>query len=351
MALSSPATDPATGTAARRAGATAPAVHHHPPALDEPDSPLETTSCHLCGGTRHTPLLAVADYAYGTPGTFTEVRCDDCGLIFLNPRLRFHEILRRYPGDYVSSHMTLKRHGDSLSGRIFEQAVLRGETARVDEIAKRHPVDPGTRILDIGCGNATFLYAARLSRGADVTGVEVSADCCRYARDYLGLSLVEAPFEDATLDGPFDVITMWHYLEHEYDPLTTLARCMQLLREDGLFVVQVPNVASLGARLFGRFWNGWDTPRHTLSFSRTTLAAMLRRCRLEPVEMAAPWNAWGAVMSLRLALGLGLRVDPARRFWSLAVQNALTAPFEIASHLTGGEWITCYARRAKDADA
>lgn len=316
----------------------------------EPDpvgAELEFVRCYLCAGQSFSPHLTVTDRAYGTPGTFHMARCNDCGLVLLNPRLPREEVFRRYPGDYVTNHLRVGLHRDTLWGRVLESMIVRGEKQRVNEIHKRHPVEEGTRILDVGCGNATFLHVAQTTRGADVVGVEVSSDCCRYAHDILGIDLVQEPFDSAEIDGPFDIITLWHYLEHEYDPLTTLARCALLLEPDGLLVVQVPNVESLGAHVFGRNWNGWDAPRHTVSFSRKTLSAMLCRARLEPTGCTAPANSWGALLSIRLALGLGLRLDPFAHFWSLAFANGLTMPFEVLSRLCGGEWITCYARRSE----
>jgi 2-polyprenyl-3-methyl-5-hydroxy-6-metoxy-1,4-benzoquinol methylase len=307
----------------------------------------QLTRCNLCGGSDQEHYASLRDEACGTPGEFDYVRCLGCGLVFQNPRLPLEDVLTRYPADYVTNGMRINVPGRDWSGRFFEKMVLRGETQRVDEIAKRHPIDQGTRMLDIGCGNATFLYAARQSRGADVTGVEVSEECCRYARERLGLELMGVPFEDAEFDAPFDVVTMWHYLEHEYDALAALARCRLLLNDGGLLVVQVPNVGSLGARVFGRKWNGWDAPRHMTLFSRKTLGAMLEKAGLEPVVMTSPGNCWGALLSLRLTLGMGLRLDLSKRFVRRLAANLLTSPFDLVSHLAfGGEWITCYARKA-----
>jgi 2-polyprenyl-3-methyl-5-hydroxy-6-metoxy-1,4-benzoquinol methylase len=325
--------------------------------LSKPEPRLATTPepapgptrvrCYLCGGTEHDLHAQLTDTGCGTPGKFDYVRCRGCGLVFQNPRLPLEDVLGRYPEDYISNGMRLNVPGRGWSGRLFERILLHGETQRVDDIAKRHPVDASTRILDVGCGDATFLHAAQRARGAQVVGVELNEDCCRYARESLGLDLMCSLFEEADFDAPFDVITMWHFLEHEYDPLTALARARLLLNDDGLVVVQVPNIRSLGARLFGRKWNGWDAPRHTVMFSRDTLAAMLRKAGLEPVEMTSPSNCWGALLSLRLLLGMGLRFDPARHFLGLMLLDVLTTPFELASHMFfGGEWITCYARRA-----
>jgi 2-polyprenyl-3-methyl-5-hydroxy-6-metoxy-1,4-benzoquinol methylase len=306
---------------------------------------VQPVRCYFCRHPEHEHYVRIWDEACGTPGVFTYVRCRNCGLVFQKPRLSFDDIATRYPPDYITNGMRLNVPGRNWAGRLFEKAVLWGETRRAREIAAHHPIDSATRILDVGCGNATFLYAARKAYGADVTGVEMSDECCRCAHNRLGLDLIQSVFEEADLDGPFDIITMWHFLEHECDPLTALARCRLLLKEGGLLVIQVPNIESLGARVFGRSWNGWDAPRHLVMYSRKTLGAMLEKAGLTPVEMTSPTNCWGALLSLRLAFGLGLRIDLSQRFIWRLMQNIVLSPFDLVSHWWyGGEWITCYAR-------
>ena len=76
---------------------------------------------------------------------------------------------------------------------------------------------------------------------------------------------------------PIDLVTMWHVLEHDYDPLRTLGRLRQRCRAGGALLVEVPDFDSLTRRTQGRWWAGLHTPRHTAVYTRATLRALLER--------------------------------------------------------------------------
>jgi len=106
----------------------------------------------------------------------------------------------------------------------------------------------------------------------------------------------------------FDLVTMWHVLEHVGYPLDTLARLRSWLRDDGLLAVCVPNIQSLQAQLFGRFWFHLDVPRHLVHFSPTTLQVVLGRAGFDIVERERGCdNTTGWHNSLRRLVVTGLR--------------------------------------------
>ena len=85
----------------------------------------------------------------------------------------------------------------------------------------------------------------------------------------------------AATDRRFDVVTMFHFLEHVPAPDTTLAHVRRMLKPEGELIVQVPNCASLQAQIFGRHWAGYDVPRHLVNYSTETLMALLQRSEFE----------------------------------------------------------------------
>jgi len=139
------------------------------------------------------------------------------------------------------------------------------------------------RLLDVGCGKGGFLRGAR-DRGWRCFGVEISFQASNDARR-MGLDVATGRFEDVDYpDSFFDVITMYHVLEHLHDPRQALSKAYQLLKSEGLLVVAVPNFDSLQARLFGQRWYHLDAPRHLYHFTPRTLKMLLHQIGFKVLE-------------------------------------------------------------------
>jgi SAM-dependent methyltransferase len=154
----------------------------------------------------------------------------------------------------------------------LEQLVtwLRGR--RVREIERR--AGRG-RVLDIGCGRGITL-AQLAARGWEVHGTELSAAAAAPARELLGDAIrVESVLASSFPPGFFDVIILWHVLEHLPEPRAVVAKCRELLRPGGLLVVAVPNFDSLQRMATGRHWFHLDLPRHLTHFGAQRLRELL----------------------------------------------------------------------------
>jgi 2-polyprenyl-3-methyl-5-hydroxy-6-metoxy-1,4-benzoquinol methylase len=115
-------------------------------------------------------------------------------------------------------------------------------------------------------------------QGWQVTGVDISSVAVERVRSKLGLhALLGSLPQEALEPGSFDVITMWHSLEHVHEPLSVLCEARHLLAPGGRLLVAVPNIASLPFRWFGPAWYGLDLPRHLTHFSPATLGTLLMR--------------------------------------------------------------------------
>lgn len=178
----------------------------------------QVEACDLCGGTRLATVSSEAKV----------VECLACGYRFVAPRPSQAEIASSYsePDFYV--------------GWIEDEAGRTRMWSKRLDLLKR--AGPNVRLLDIGAGIGTFLSLARDRLGWEVTGTEVSTAAVGIARERYALDLLLGSAEDlALLPGSFDVITLWHVLEHVPSPSQTLKLCHDLLRPKGLLAIAVPN--------------------------------------------------------------------------------------------------------------
>jgi 2-polyprenyl-3-methyl-5-hydroxy-6-metoxy-1,4-benzoquinol methylase len=157
------------------------------------------------------------------------------------------------------------------------------------------------RILDIGCGRGEFLSLLK-ERGWEAIGLELNEETASNARKAFGLeirtgSLVDAQFEDNF----FDVITLWHVLEHLPDPVQTMDECRRILKPGGLLVIALPHFDSLQARISGKYWFHLDLPYHLFHFMDKNMELFLRKFSLRVMkakQFSFEFNPFGYLQSL-----------------------------------------------------
>lgn len=111
-------------------------------------------------------------------------------------------------------------------------------------------------LLDVGCGEGLFLELARKD-GWNVTGTEISPFATRYGKEKLDLNLLEGDLIDIRLsDKTFDVVTLWHVLEHTTKPIVILKEIRRILKDDGVFILAVPNINNHPSRWMYRLVKG-----------------------------------------------------------------------------------------------
>jgi SAM-dependent methyltransferase len=181
-----------------------------------------------------------------------------------------------YPEDYwfVPRASAAERLEES-----YRRFVLRDHVAFVRG-ALRASGESGV-VLDVGCGGGLFLKILKKS-GVSVVGLDFSREAAGIAWRGNGVpavcaSLDKAPFARESCA----VISMFHVLEHLYDPASYLENARELLRPNGRLVVQVPNASCWQFLLFGERWNGVDVPRHLTNFRKRDLERLLDRCGFE----------------------------------------------------------------------
>lgn len=240
----------------------------------------EETPCPLCGEEAGAPVLEAPDPLPPPDAglVFAVVRCAHCGLTYTNPRPNEHTISRFYPADY-RPHRRGGKLKQSRPVRPFWSRVA-GRPCRERRGALPWP-GPG-RLLDFGCGAGTFLKTMA-DQGWQVTGLDAAVGAVAQVREEHGLTALVGTLPHPDLrPGSFDVVTMWHSLEHVHHPLATLREIYRLLVPGGKLIVATPNIASIPFRLFGASWFGLDLPRHLTHFTPVTLSAMLNAAGFRP---------------------------------------------------------------------
>jgi 2-polyprenyl-3-methyl-5-hydroxy-6-metoxy-1,4-benzoquinol methylase len=294
-------------------------------------------ACPLCA---HDAAVAfsVGDRNRGIASRpFDYRRCGSCGTYFLDPVPA--DLARHYPPDY---------HGFPSASELAR--VVRWEKPKLKLL--RGMVRSG-RLLEIGPGIGAFARAAVLA-GYDVTAIEMDARCCEYIEAVVGAHAIcsDRPAEELGSLARFDVIAMWHVLEHLTDPWGMLEQAASALAPEGALLVAMPNPQSLQFRLLGRYWAHVDAPRHLYLIPAATTIRKAEQLGLRHVATTSSdlsgrrWDRFGWEYAIRR--------QPARRPRSKATWAAsmlLTAamsPIE-ARRLAGTTYTSLFVRPIEEA--
>ena len=274
-----------------------------------PSSRFERVVCYLCGADDAEPFITAQDDYTGKPGRFTFVACRRCGLRYQNPRLTIDEIKFFYDDEYIAHRK--KSDWGVLTG-FFNWAMGRHDRQKAALVNRFVSLRRGREVLDVGCAVGTFLQHLRTHYDVAATGVDfkdLSANPSLAGVDFRCGLFYEQDFGSKQ----FDLITMWHFLEHDYDPRRTLRTARDLLRDDGRLIIEVPRLDSMTFGVFGRRWPGLQAPQHTVLFDKRSLLAAMDGAGLEVVDYL-PYGAFpaffyffaGAAFTLLRGKGLDL---------------------------------------------
>ncbi|MGX1913310.1 class I SAM-dependent methyltransferase [Streptomyces phaeochromogenes] len=213
------------------------------------------SDCPWCGSTRLKTRLRTTDLLQHKPGHFVLDRCQDCRHTFQNPRLSA-EGLEFYYRDFYDG-LGEKQLGNTFGGRT---AMYRQRAESLLPFAATPK-----NWLDVGTGHGHFCESARTVHpgttfdGLDFTdGAELAERAGRVERGYRGSFPDLAP----ELAGHYDVVSMFHYLEHSTEPGRELEAAHRAIRPGGHLLIEVPDPDSRFARLLGRWWLPWLQPQH-----------------------------------------------------------------------------------------
>lgn len=244
--------------------------------------------CEICSNTHFDDLTLIEGKKYSPGFKYKLVKCN-CGLIFVNPIPE--SLLELYPSDYkphkTTSIQQSTRNRFMHSIRSFFSRPG-GESYIYHKISSLFyslynmfsyrslpPARGKGNLLDVGCGTGDYLLIMQ-KLGWQVTGVEVNPNAVTACRN-MGLNIKKGNIRDIDFqEGSFDLVTMWHSLEHFENPGEVLLKVRRLLKEGGKIMIGIPNYNSIDRKIFREYWNGFEIPLHLYHFSPETVKLLLQ---------------------------------------------------------------------------
>ncbi|MCE6993096.1 class I SAM-dependent methyltransferase [Dyadobacter sp. CY323] len=230
---------------------------------------LETLeTCPVCNNTSFENFLNVTDYTVSQK-EFTIQKCITCQFLFTNPRPDESEI-----GDYYQSQDYIS-HNDQAKGLISKVYGIVRDYTIGQKVKMINNLSNGKgKLLDIGCGTGNFVNAGK-ENGWNVFGTEPDPNARNAAAAKTGNIIFESIQAPELISEKFDIITMWHVLEHVHYLNETLDWLDQHINQNGTILIAVPNPESYDAANYGRYWAAYDVPRHLYHFTKNTMQKLL----------------------------------------------------------------------------
>lgn len=230
-------------------------------------------NCPWCDSEKTQMHLWVKDL-FLTQESFEIYECLKCGLLFTEPRPDANSIGKYYQSEEYYSHQENK---SGFIPKIYESV------KRVNLRHKRKLATKGLKVgkmLEIGCGVGDFLHEME-QKGWNCTGIEPSKEAKAIAKNRVKAHILN-PDELASLeDESFDLITMWHVLEHVDNLKEEVMHLQRLLKKGGRLVLALPNYKSADAEFYREYWAAYDVPRHLNHFCRESINNIFKNTKLK----------------------------------------------------------------------
>ncbi|OGI33469.1 MAG: hypothetical protein A2420_04085 [Candidatus Moranbacteria bacterium RIFOXYC1_FULL_44_13] len=265
--------------------------------------------CFICGGNLEHFFLGKDIFYEINDKEFTIYSCDKCGLQMIKPLCSQKELNTYYPRNYYSYQETHKKgilkklkmnlvniNYDKDTGGYF--ALLFKILCKIINVEMHFGIPLKKRgenyFLDIGCGDGEFV--TNMSRlGWESYGYEIGE------RRKENRIFYNPDFTLETFDGmKFDCIRIWHVFEHIANPEEYLKKILSLLSDKGIIYLGLPNTSSINAKIFKKYWFGYDVPRHQINYNFTNLTNLLNKYNLKVIRYKNSGNMFFGSLSLFL---------------------------------------------------
>lgn len=221
--------------------------------------------CPLCGNNQFNHHMDCIDY-YASGETFKICQCKACGFLFTQDAPIESQIGRYYETPTYISHSDTHK---GLINSIYHLVRKRMLHRKYKLITRLTGLSNG-RLLDIGTGTGYFPNYMQ-QKGWTVEAIEKSAQARTFAKEHFALNVYDDTYLTRLTDKKFDVITLWHVLEH-LEPINDVWKVFyKLLTDNGILIIAVPNSNSYDAKRYNEYWAAYDVPRHLWHFTPNTM--------------------------------------------------------------------------------
>ncbi len=218
-------------------------------------------NCPVCS-SEHTSLLHKVKDHFLTGEDFNIWKCDNCNFCFTIDPPAENKISEYYKSEEYISHSNTSK---GLTNRLYHMArqwMLRSKFS----IIQKYSIKKRGRLLDIGCGTGYFASYMN-NKDWDSIGIEADQNAKKYAEEKFGLKVSSLNDLKSFSSSEFNVVTLWHVLEHLSSPKEILDEISRILDEKGICIVALPNTDSYDANYYKTYWAAWDVPRHLWHFN------------------------------------------------------------------------------------
>ena len=208
--------------------------------------------------------------------TFELLYDEDLDLLITSPQPDENNLRRYYESEDYISHTDGKRSVFEKAYHFIKNIALKNKLSLINDLQKSKG-----KLLDIGAGTGDFLLVAK-NDGWNAIGIEPSEKANAIAqRKGVELKSNLSDFEDNS----FDIITMWHVLEHVPNLENQIKELKRLIKPTGSIIIAVPNFKSFDANYYKEFWAAFDVPRHLWHFSKTAIKKLFEKEDLQLVKI------------------------------------------------------------------
>lgn len=227
--------------------------------------------CPVCNSRNIQKVLTAEDFTVSHE-KFDIWECADCKVRFTQDVPDMEDIGHYYKAEAYISHTDTNKGFVNRAYHYIRSITMKQKKTFVE---KETGLKTG-RLLDIGAGTGAFADVMQKA-GWDVTGLEPDDTARGNAERLHGLQLRPSSELFSLGENSFDAVTMWHVLEHVHDLHAYWKRISRILKENGVFIVAVPNYTSYDAQYYGAYWAAWDVPRHLYHFSPKSMDILAKQ--------------------------------------------------------------------------
>ena len=252
--------------------------------------------CPVCGDRRLVRRLVTTDLLQRKPGQFTLDRCGACGIIFQNPPLSSQGLDFYYRDFYDGLNADVADELFASTHRLY--------TSRIQTIAATRGASKPARWLDVGCGYAHFsLEGQRRLPTTRFEGLDRSESVdVALARGWISRAWKQGMNEVADAGERFDVVSLFHYLEHTQHPADEIRAAARLLTDTGCVTIEIPNPRCWLGNLLGRWWFPWFQPQHQHLLNEAAVRRLLVDAGLESISVTYLMTAGDFFLATVLAV-------------------------------------------------